>query len=68
MYHLINVNHNGMAVHLIRSDCEGSKAMDGTDDAMPCCGMTMKKMGMLGVSLRKKKALSVTMEAVTTNW
>jgi len=21
-------------VHLIRSDCEGSKALDGTDDAM----------------------------------
>jgi hypothetical protein len=23
-----------MAVHLTRSDCEGSKAVDGTDDAM----------------------------------
>ena len=39
--------------------------MDGTDDAMPCCGMTMKKMGMLGVSLRKIKALTVAMEAMT---
>jgi hypothetical protein len=34
MYHLVNVNHSGMAVHLTSSDCEGSKVVDGTDDAM----------------------------------
>ena len=28
------MNHNGVAVHLTRSDCKGSKAVDGTDDAM----------------------------------
>ena len=34
MYHLVNVDHNAMAVHLTRSDCEESKAVDGTDDDM----------------------------------
>jgi hypothetical protein len=29
------------------------------------CGMAMKGMGMLGVSVRKKKALTVKMETVT---
>jgi hypothetical protein len=29
------------------------------------CGMTVKKMQMLGVSLRKMKALTVLMEVVT---
>jgi hypothetical protein len=32
---------------------------------MICCGMTVKKMGMLGVSVRKMKALIVKMETVT---
>jgi hypothetical protein len=31
MYYLVSVNHNGMAAHLTRSDCEGSSAVDGTD-------------------------------------
>jgi hypothetical protein len=30
-----------------------------------CCGMTMKKMGMLAVSVRKIKALTVKMKIVT---
>jgi hypothetical protein len=34
MYHLVTVDHNGMEVHLTRSDCEGSKAVDGIDDAV----------------------------------
>ena len=30
-----------------------------------CCGMAVKRMGMLGVSVRKMKALTVKMETVT---
>jgi hypothetical protein len=29
-----------------------------------CCGMTVKRMGMLGVSVRKMKALSANLETV----
>jgi len=29
------------------------------------CGVAVKRMGMLGVSVRKMKALNVEMEAVT---
>jgi len=32
---------------------------------MICCGMTVKRMGMLGVSMRKMKALTVKIETVT---
>ena len=32
---------------------------------MVCCGMTVKRMGMLGVSVKKMKALTVKMETVT---
>jgi hypothetical protein len=32
---------------------------------MICCGMALKEMGMLGVSVRKGKALTVKMETVT---
>ena len=32
---------------------------------MICCGMTVKRMGMLGVSMRKMQALTVKMETVT---
>jgi hypothetical protein len=32
---------------------------------MVCCGMAVKRMGMLGVSVRKTKALTVKMETVT---
>jgi hypothetical protein len=32
---------------------------------MICYGMTVKGMGMLGVSIRKMKALTVKMETVT---
>jgi hypothetical protein len=31
---------------------------------MICCGMALKEMGMLGVSVRKGKALTVKMETV----
>jgi hypothetical protein len=32
---------------------------------MICCGMAVKRMGMLGVSVRKMKALTARMETVT---
>jgi len=32
---------------------------------MICCGMTVKRMGKLGVSVREMKALIVKMETVT---
>ena len=32
---------------------------------MICCGMLVKRMGMLGVSVRKMKALTVKMETFT---
>ena len=32
---------------------------------MMCCGMAVKRMGMLGVSVRKMKALFAKMETVT---
>jgi hypothetical protein len=33
-----------------------------------CCGMAVKRMGMLGVSVRKMKALTVKMGDSDTNW
>jgi len=38
-------------------------AMDRTND--DSCSMAVKRMGMLGVSVRKMKAPTVKMEAVT---
>ena len=32
---------------------------------MICCGVALKRMGMLGESVRKMKALTVQMETVT---
>jgi hypothetical protein len=32
---------------------------------MICCGTVVRRMGMLGVSVRKMKALTVNMEKVT---
>jgi hypothetical protein len=34
---------------------------------MICCGMAVKRMGMLGVSMRKMKALTVKKDR-DTNW
>ena len=41
--------------------CCTSKAVE----TVICCGMSGKRMGMLGVSVRKVKALLVKMETVT---
>ena len=43
-------------------NCCLSNAVNGTDDIR---GMVVKRMGMLGVSVRKMKALTVKME---TDW
>ena len=43
--------------------CCISNEMDGTND--DSCGMAVKRVGMLGVSVRKMKALTVKMETVT---
>jgi len=43
--------------------CCISSVLDETDDDN--CGMAAKRMGMLGVSVRKMKALAVKMETVT---
>ena len=32
---------------------------------MICCGMAVKRVGMLGVNVRKMQALTVAMETVT---
>jgi len=32
-----------------------------------CCGMAVKRMGMLGVYVRMKKVLTVKLETVTLN-
>jgi hypothetical protein len=39
--------------------------VDETDDDDICCGMAVKRMGMLRVRMRKMKALTVKMEKVT---
>jgi len=51
---------NDMATHLTRSDCEGSLEVL----CMIRCGMA-KKMGVLGVSVGKMRALTVKVETVT---
>jgi hypothetical protein len=44
-------------------NCCISSAMDGTNDCG--CGMAVRKMGMLGVSSLKMKALTLRMQKVT---
>jgi hypothetical protein len=65
MYYLVNVDHNSMAVILKGfKKCCISNAVEGTDEWW-CCRMTVKRVGMLGVSVRKRKALIVRMGTVT---
>jgi len=67
MYYLVNVDYNLMAPHLTRRDCEGFRkscllnVVDGTD----MLWKAVKRMGMLGVSVRRMEALTVKMESVT---
>jgi len=39
--------------------------MDWMGMIMICCGMAVKRIGMLGVSVRKMKTLSAKMETLT---
>jgi uncharacterized ferredoxin-like protein len=69
MYYLVSVDHNGMAAHLTRSDCIGflRSAVCPMQwmGLMICCGMAVKRMGMLGISVRTMKTLTVKVEKVT---
>jgi len=56
MYHLV-VDCNDMATHLTRGYCEGSKAVDETDDGM--LWIDSEEDGDVSVSVRKVKALTV---------
>jgi len=61
MYHLFVVDYNDMATYLTRGYCEGSMAVDGTDD-----GMLWNDSEEDGdVSVRKVKALTVKIQTVT---
>jgi len=59
MYYSVSVDHNGMAVISVTmkgiQKCCISDAVNKTDDI--CCGTALKRMGMLGVSVRKIKVL-----------
>jgi hypothetical protein len=69
MYSLVNVDHNGMAAHLTRSDSEGF--LRSAEYPMPqmgptmCYGMTVNRTGKLGVCATKMKALTVKKKTVT---
>jgi len=64
MYYLVNVDHTGRAAHLTSSDCERFLRTALYPVQWIRCEMTVKRMGMLGVSVRKMKALTVKMETV----
>jgi len=63
----INVDHNGMAAHLTRFNCKRYTRypMQWMELIIICCGTAVKRMGMLGVCVRKMKAQTVKMETVT---
>jgi hypothetical protein len=58
-----------LAAHVTKSDWEGFFKKCCMANAriswMICCGMAVKRMGVLGVSVRKMKELTVKMETVT---
>ena len=65
MYYLVSVDHNSMTVCLTRSDNEGLCAVYPKQWMRTiCCGMAAKRIRMLGVSVRKTKAMTVKMETV----
>jgi len=68
MYYLVNVDHKSMAMHLTRNvkgfkKCHISNVVVETDDDMLWNGV--KRMGMLGISMRKMKTLTMKMEEAT---
>ena len=55
---LVSVDHNSMAANLTRSECEGFLRsavypIQWMELMMICCGMAVKRMGMLGVMCEK---------------
>jgi len=68
MYYLVNVD-NCIAAHLTRVTVKGFKKcriFNAGDELMTvCCGMVVRRVGMLGVSVKEMKALIVKMETVT---
>jgi len=65
MFYLVGVGHNISPEVIVKSVkmCCMSNALFGTND--DSCGMEVKRMGMLEVTVRKMKALTVKMETVT---
>jgi hypothetical protein len=61
MYCLVIVGHNGMAGHLTSSDWRVLRSalwpMQWME-LMICCAMVVMRLGMLGVNVRKMKALT----------
>ena len=61
MWYLVSVDHKGMVAHLTRNNCEGFKEVL----YIQCSGWGVKRMGLLGVSVRNMKALTLKMKTVT---
>jgi len=65
MYYLVSVDHNSMTAHLSRSGSEGLCAVYPKQWIRTiCCRMAVKRIRMLGVSVRKINALTMKMETV----
>ena len=62
MYHLVKGYRNSWQL-ISQVILKHVNAVDRTND--DSCGMAVKRMGMLGVSVRKMKTPTVKMEAVT---
>ena len=69
MFYLVSVGHNSrqhispeVIVEAVKKFCISNATCGTHDDS---CGMGVKRMGMLGVSVRKMKALTVKMETLT---
>jgi hypothetical protein len=69
MYYTVNVDQNAIAAHLTRCECEGFYKVlyipRSNWEMMTRCELTVKRKGMLRVSVRKMKAITVKMETVT---
>jgi hypothetical protein len=63
MYHLVKEDRNSWQHISPQGILKHVNAMDRTND--DSCGMAVKTMGKLGVSVRKMTAPTVKMEAVT---
>jgi len=60
-----------MAAHLTRVTVKGFKkccVSDAADELMICCGMRVKRMGMLGVSTMENEGTDCEDGDSDTNW